>query len=117
MIQPWWPLALLAATQLGDAAMCLKPIDFIRQCLTDVHFPVRFWKVLPPLKAGAATGLVIGIWVPPLAVLVCAALVGYFVLAVVAHLRARDFGRALFLNATGMLVLCSATLVFTLLAG
>jgi hypothetical protein len=113
MMQPWWPLALLALIQLGDAAVCVKPIAAVRRCLVDVRFPKRFWKVLPPLKAAAAIGLVIGIWVPPLALVVCAALVVYFVLAVVAHVRARDLGRSLFVNATGMLVICMAALVFT----
>lgn len=116
MVQPWWPLAVLAVIQLGDAAMCVKPVAFVRQCLTDVRFPERFWKLLPPLKVAAAAGLVAGIWVPPLAVLTCAALVCYFVIAVVAHIRAHDLGRNLFLNASAMLVLSVATLVFTVQA-
>ncbi|WP_328653177.1 DoxX family protein [Micromonospora sp. NBC_00330] len=113
MVQPWWPLALLAVIQLCDAVLCVKPVAFIRKCLIDVRFPERFWKFLPPLKAAAAAGLIVGIWVPPLAVLVSAALVCYFAVAVSAHVRASDFGRNLFLNATAMLVICSATLAFT----
>lgn len=31
-----------------------------------------------------------------------------FVIAIALHIRARDFGRNLYLNATGMLVLCVA---------
>jgi hypothetical protein len=116
MVQPWWPLVVLAVIQLGDAVMCVKPVAFIRQCLTDVRFPERFWKLLPPLKVAAAAGLIAGIWVPSLAVLVCAALVCYFVVAVSAHIRAHDFGRNLFLNATAMLILCAATLGFTVQA-
>jgi hypothetical protein len=38
--------------------------------------------------------------------------VGYFLAAITMHLRARDLGRNLFVNAIGMLVLCTATLVF-----
>jgi hypothetical protein len=45
----------------------------------------------------------------------CAALVAYFVCAVAAHVRARDYGRNLFLNATGMLVVCIAVGVFCFL--
>lgn len=75
--------------------------------------PRTLLEVSPPLKAAAAAGLIVGIWVPPLAVLVSAALVCYFAVAVSAHVRARDFGRNLFLNATAMLVICSATLAFT----
>jgi hypothetical protein len=112
MIQPWWPVALLAVLQLGDAVLSAKPVAFVRQCLIDVRFPRRFWKVLTPLKVAAAVGLVAGIWVPALAILTCAALVCYFVVAIASHIRARDFGRNLFLNATVMLLICTATLVF-----
>lgn len=42
--------------------------------------------------------------------LTCTALVGYF-LAVTMHFKARDLGRNPFVNATGMLALCTATLV------
>ncbi|MBC6462673.1 DoxX family protein [Actinomadura sp. HBU206391] len=114
MIQPWWPLAGLAVIQFGDAAMCLKPVGFIRACLQDVGFPRRYWRLLPVLKTAAAAGLVVGIWAPPLAVLTTAALVVYFLIAITMHIRARDFGRNLFLNATGMLILCAAALIFTL---
>ncbi len=34
----------------------------------------------------------------------------YFVVAITMHVRARDFGRNLFANATGMLVLTTVTL-------
>jgi hypothetical protein len=113
MVQPWWPLAVLAVIQLGDAALCVKPVAFVRQCLVDVRFPERFWWILPPLKVAAAVGLVVGIRVPPLAVLTCAALTCYFVVAVAAHVRARDLGRNLFVNAAGMLAVCAAVLALT----
>lgn len=114
MLTPWWPLAALAVVSAGDAVMCVKPLAFIRQCLKDVRFPRRYWKLLPAIKLAAAAGLVIGIWVPPLAVLTAAALVLYFLIAVSMHVRAGDFGRNLFLNATGMLVGCIAVLAFTI---
>lgn len=60
MVQPWWPLALLAVIQLCDALLCVKPVAFIRQCLTDVRFPERFWKFLPrsrlPQRLGSSSG-------------------------------------------------------------
>ena len=74
-----------------------------------MRFPQRFWPVLTPLKLGAAAGLVLGIWFVPLAVLTGAALVAYFLIAIAMHLRARDLGRNLLVNASGMLVLCVAT--------
>lgn len=116
MIDPWWPLATLAFVQLGDAVMCIKPVPFIRECLIDVRFPERYWWVLAPLKFAAAAGLVIGIWVRPLAILTAASLVLYFVVAMASHVRARDFGRNLFLNCTGMLLASTAVLAFTIAA-
>lgn len=112
----WWALTGLALIQVADAAMSWKPLDFIRQCLVDVGFPRRYWRILTPLKLAAAAGLIVGIWVWPLAVLTCVALVCYFVVAITMHLRARDFGRNLFVNATGMLTLSVATLVLVLQA-
>ncbi|WP_152362479.1 DoxX family protein [Microlunatus speluncae] len=116
MIEPWWPLAVLALIQLGDGLLCLKPVQFIRKCFEDVGFPKRWWWVAAPIKFAAAAGLVIGIWWRPLAILTTAALVLYFLLAGTAHLRARDFGRNFFLTCLGMLALCTAALIFTLLA-
>lgn len=117
MIEPWWPLAALAAVQFGDAVMCVGPLPFIRECLTDVGLPRRLWPLLPVLKTAAAAGLVAGIWWTPLAVLTSAALVLYFLLAIGSHVRARDFGRNLFMNATGMLLMCAAVFGFVLAAG
>ena len=79
--------------------MCLKPVDFIASCLTNVRFPRRFWVVLSPLKFAAALGLVAGIWIPYLGLVTSVALVLYFVVAVIMHIRARDLGRDLFVNA------------------
>ncbi|MGH3980457.1 MAG: DoxX family protein [Pseudonocardiaceae bacterium] len=111
MVDPWWPLAALAAIQVVDAALCWKPVGFIRDCLLDVGFPRRFWAILPPLKVAAASGLAVGIWVRQLALLTCVALVCYFLVAIAMHVKASDLGRNLFVNATGMLALCTAALV------
>jgi hypothetical protein len=59
---------------------------------------------------------VIGIWVPWLAALTSMALVGYFVVAIGAHLKARDIGRDLLVNATGMLAICVSAFMFVLQA-
>ncbi|NYI76871.1 DoxX family protein [Nocardioides panzhihuensis] len=112
---PWWPVVLLAVIQLGDAAMCAKPVGFIARCFTDVGLPRALWPVMPWVKVAAATGLVAGLWVPYVGALASAALVVYFVLAVAAHIRARDFGRNLALNATLSLIACVAVLVFCFL--
>ena len=112
---PWWPVVLLAVIQIGDAAMCFKPVSFITQCFTDVGMLRALWPVMPWIKVAATAGLVAGLWVPYVGALTSAALVVYFVLAVSAHVRARDFGRNLALNATGSLALCVAVFVFCFL--
>ncbi|KAA1419924.1 hypothetical protein FE697_018685 [Mumia zhuanghuii] len=103
---PVWPVLVLAVIQLADAVFCVKPLAFVRECLTDVRFPRRWWPVLTPLKLAAAAGLVAGIWVPYLGLVTTFALIAYFLVAIGAHLRARDLGRNLFMNAIGMLVIC-----------
>jgi uncharacterized protein (DUF2062 family) len=112
---PVWPVVVLALIQLVDAALCRKPATFIAQCLTNVRFPRRHWRWLTPVKVAAAAGLVAGIWIPYLGLVTAVALVLYFVVAVTMHVRARDLGRDLFLNATGMLLVCVAVLVFSFL--
>jgi hypothetical protein len=114
--QPIWPVILLAMISFGDAVLCLRPAPFIARCFEDVGWPRRLWWVMSPIKFAAAAGLVAGIWVPYLGLITSVALVLYFVVAISMHLRARDFGRNLFVNATGMLVLCVFTLVVSFLA-
>jgi hypothetical protein len=113
--EPIWPVVVLAVIQLVDGVLCLRPVDFIARCLTNVRFPRRYWRWLSPLKFAAACGLLVGIWIPYVGVVTAAALVLYFVVAVIMHVRAGDLGRDLFLNATGMLLLCLATWVFAFL--
>ncbi|UXA20496.1 DoxX family protein [Mycobacterium sp. SMC-4] len=95
--------------------MCVKPMAFIADCFDNVRWPRRWWWIMPPIKFAAAAGLLAGLWIPYLAALTCAALVLYFVLAIAAHVRARDFGRNLVLNATGMLTICVATGIYSFL--
>lgn len=52
----------------------------------------------------------------PLVVLAATALVAYFLIAIGMHVRARDLGRNLFLNASGMLVICGAVLGYAVWA-
>jgi hypothetical protein len=113
---PVWPVVVLALIQLVDALLCLKPVAFIARCFDDVRFPRRLWWVMSPIKFAAFAGLLVGIWVPYLGALTSAALVLYFVVAIGMHIAARDFGRNLFVNATGMLLICLATLVWCFLA-
>lgn len=105
---PIWPVVVLAAISAIDGILCIKPAAFIAANFETVRWPRRLWWVMPPIKFTAAVGLVVGIWLPYLAAVTSFALVLYFVLAVAAHVRVRDFGRDLFVNATGMLLICVA---------
>jgi len=113
--EPIWPVVVLAVIQLADGLMCLRPVEFVARCLTNVCFPRRYWVVLSPLKFAAALGLVAGIWIPWLGLVTTIALVLYFLIAIGMHVAARDLGRDLFVNATGMLVICLATLTWSFL--
>lgn len=113
---PVWPVVVLAIIQAGDAVMCVKPVPFIAQCFEDVNWPRRYWWIMSPLKFAAAAGLILGVWLPYLGAVTCAALVLYFMVAIAMHIAARDFGRNLFLNATVMLLICIAVGVFSFMA-
>lgn len=113
--EPAWPVVVLAVISAVDGLLCLKPVGFIAECFTDVGFPRRYWPLMPAIKFAAAVGLLAGIWIPVLGVLTTGSLVLYFLIAIVMHVRVRDLGRNLFLNATGMLTVCTATLAFCFL--
>ena len=106
---PTWPLFVLAAIQLGDAVVSFKPMTFAAECFEDVNFPRKYWWVVTPIKLASAAGLILGAWIPEIGLAACLGLIVYFLLAIGAHVRARDFGRNLFVNATGMLVLTAGT--------
>ncbi|WP_081687220.1 DoxX family protein [Glycomyces tenuis] len=110
---PVWPVIVLAIASFFDGLLCIRPVAFIARCLEGVNFPRRWWWVFTPIKLAAAAGLIIGIWLPYLGAVTSAALVLYFVIAITMHLRERDFGRNLFLNATGMLIFSTFTLVYS----
>ncbi|QEW01958.1 DoxX family protein [Microbacterium lushaniae] len=109
---PVWPVIVLAAIQLVDGLMCLRPASFIARCLEGVKWPRRYWRLMPPIKFAAAAGLIAGIWIPYLGAVTSGALVLYFAVAVAMHIRARYLGRDFYLNALGMLTICVATFVF-----
>lgn len=112
---PLWPVVVLGIICVADGFLCLKPVPFIAECFDDVGWPRKYWRLMAPVKFAAAAGLLTGIWLPGLGPLTAVCLVLYFVVAISMHIRANDFGRNLFLNATGMLLICVATLVFSFL--
>lgn len=107
-----WLVVVLALVQAVDGVLCLKPVAFVAKCFEDVGLPRRLWWLTPPIKFAATAGLIAGIWIPYLGAVTSVALVAYFVVAIGMHSLARDFGRNLFVNATGMLILCLAVALF-----
>ena len=100
--EPVWPAPVVAAVQLADAVFCAIPTGFVTRCLDDVGLPLRYRPFLPVLKFGAAAGLLAGLWIEYLGAVTAAGLILYFILAVAAHIRARDIGRNM-LNASVIL--------------
>jgi hypothetical protein len=82
--------AALAAFQAGDAVVCAIPVAPIKRSLDTVRLPDSVRPVLPVVKTAAAVGLLSVTRFPALARLTTAMLTLYFVLAVGAHIRARD---------------------------
>ncbi|WP_405848545.1 DoxX family protein [Streptomyces niveus] len=110
---PVWPVVVLALIQVGDGVLCMGPVRFVRECFEGVKFPREWWWVTVPVKFAAAVGLILGVWVPVLGGVTVWALVAYFLVAVLIHVRARDFGRNLFLNAAGMLAICVSVALYS----
>lgn len=98
---------LAAAGQAADAAACVKPIDYIKRCLDDVGFPEDKRWIFPVVKGASAVGLASARRLPLLAHATAIALTVYFLLAVGAHVRARDL-RFNFAAATSLLAFFGA---------
>jgi hypothetical protein len=80
----------LAVFHAVDAVGCAVQVAPIKKILDDLGVPDEVRPVLPVVKAAAAVGLLSVRWFPALARLTTAMLTLYFVLAVGAHVRARD---------------------------
>lgn len=106
----WMLPTFLAAVLLGDVALSIKPVRFIRDCLHSVNFPENWWWSLLVIKVLAAGGLIAGIWVPGLAFAANAGVIAYFLCAAVGHIRAKATGSAFWINCLGMLVLSCVTM-------
>ncbi|CAG7603088.1 DoxX family protein [Leucobacter soli] len=113
---PWWLTMPLTAALLFDAAASLKPPAFIRDCLDGVRFPREWWWVLIVIKTLAATGLIVGLWVPGVGLAANIGVIVYFLCAAASHLRAKFLTQAFWLNCLGMLALSILTLVFSFFA-
>ena len=82
--------AVLAAFQAADAVACAIPVLPIAKTLDALGIPQEIRWLLPASKAASVIGLLSVSRIPALARLTTAMLTVYFVLAVGAHIRARD---------------------------
>jgi len=110
--EPWWLVAALAALLFVDAVMSLMPPKFIRDCLNGVHFPQEWWWVLIVIKLLAVTGLIVGIFVPGIALAANIAVVAYFLCAAIAHIRAKFLKQEFWVNCLGFLSSALVVLLF-----
>ncbi|WP_405901364.1 hypothetical protein OG242_31255 [Streptomyces sp. NBC_00727] len=108
---PVWPVVVLLVIQAGDAVMMLRPPRFIVDCLEGVRLPRDWWWVPTTAKTASAAGLVVGFWVPGVAMTTTAAIVVYFLAAAAAHIRAHALNTTFWVNCLGMLVISLAVLV------
>lgn len=98
---------VLALVLAGDALLSLRPPAFISRCLSGVNFPRDWWWALIGIKALAALGLVVGALRhdPSVAATASLGVLGYFLFAIAAHIRARFLGSEFWLNCLGMTAL------------
>ncbi|TCJ30916.1 DoxX family protein [Nocardioides jejuensis] len=99
----WWPTALLALALAGDAALSVRPPLFIRNCLRGVKFPEDWWWTLIVIKSAAAAGLLLGLHYAGMAFTTNVAVIGYFLCACYAHVRADFLKQEFWVNCLGML--------------
>lgn len=92
MFSAYVAVGILTATANGTAAT----LDFVRpawliETMTRVRVPRRALVPLALLKLAGALGLLIGIGVPPIGVAAAIGLVLFFIGAITAHIRVRDY--------------------------
>jgi hypothetical protein len=107
---PWLTIALAVAL-LGDALLSVRPPRFIQDCLDGVRFPRDWWWTLIAIKLVAGAGLLVGLSVPGVGIAANAGVVGYFVCAAIAHVRAQFLGSTFWVNCLGMLGFATIVLI------
>jgi hypothetical protein len=85
---------LLAALLVLTAARKLGHRPAVVATYRRVGVPEERLNLLAAVLLAGAVGLVVGLWWTPLGVTAAAALVGYFALAIAAHVRAGDTANA-----------------------
>ena len=82
---------LLALVLLASARAKLTRDKRVVDSLTGIGVPLGLFPFLASCEIAGAGGLLVGLWYGPLGVAAAIGLVLYFVAAVGAHLRKRDF--------------------------
>lgn len=82
--------SLFAVQLVGSGAMKLRRHPKIVEALSAVDVPLDWFPALASAEIAGAAGLLIGLWVAPLGIAAAGCLCGYFVGAVLFHVRARD---------------------------
>jgi hypothetical protein len=103
---------LLSAVLLGSARAKLTRDEKVTAGLTKAQVPISWFNPLAVTEIAGALGLLIGIGWRPLGIAAAIGVVLYFVGAVLAHVRAKDYAGA---PVPGIILLVAvATLVFAL---
>ena len=88
-------------------------MKYIQDCLDGVGFPRDWCWALLAIKSLAVVGLIARLWIPGVAISATIGVITYFCCAAYAHIRAKFFGQAFWLNCLGMLAL--SVIVFIVL--
>src|SRR5918996_4931773 len=94
---------LLAALVAAAAIRKLTHHPRVVESYRRAGVPESWLNYLAAILLAGASGLVVGIWWTPIGVAAAAGLVGYFIGAVVSHVRAHDAGRVVTPIAYGVL--------------
>ncbi|WP_330296313.1 DoxX family protein [Streptomyces sp. NBC_00503] len=104
---------LLALTLAASSTFMLRRNPAIMSSMQKVEVPDSWLPRLAAVKAAGAIGLVAGLWLAPLGVAAAIGVTLYFIGAVIAHLRVKDYELA---PAAVLALLAVAALVLRLAA-
>jgi len=98
---------LLAIIMLGSGVMKLVHAPRVVALMEGVNVSRSQMTVLGLIELAATFGLLVGIWLPPLAIAAAIGVIAYFAGAIIAHVRAGDPN---FQGAIAFLLLAAVTL-------
>lgn len=104
---------LLALALTASATFMLQRNPAIVSSMQKVEVPDSWLPRLAGLKAAGAIGLVAGLWLAPLGVAAAVGVTLYFIGAVIAHLRVKDYELA---PAAVLTLIAAAALILRLTA-